>query len=720
MFRSKYFFREQASDNDCAAACLSMIACHYGINKSIEEIYELSSTDREGTNIQGIIKASNALGFIAKPVKGMTQNAFASISLPCIAHVFVNDYPHFVVIYKAKKGKIMIADPSSGVLNLKYFWLQNEMHTEPIKYRFSGVFIIIIPERRLKTNSFNELSLLSKLAELFRPYKKLICSAFLKGTFFSLIISGILFFNNWWIYNNAKKYAFLGGECLFILLSAFALLCFFHMVNFKNRRNLTQNIGTRMSIEYMEYIIRLPIDFFERRKSKRIFSLFDDLAEASKCVSDIVFTSSDMLLVIVLGLIIHSMNKSFGIVLASFYSLFLFLKWWIEFNHKSCFKDVVSNMHFKLLNYLGSIVELKSKSEKNGVFFHLKKIISDYSSATIGKAWVKEYNVIINNCLKFSFLSGICVIATYFVLSQGINIIELLYIVILCFGMFESINNINQLAYRLNSVTSIYREIYNMQRSYLINDMGANNLENISNSISFKNVSFRYGTRKLTLNNLSFNISHGTMVAIVGEPGAGKTTIAKLLLKLYATESGQVAIDGIDINSFDTNSLRERIAYIPSNPYFFEGTVVKNLILGREDVVSYELIKATRMTDCFDFINKLPLKFQTHIEECGINFAPSERQRMALARACIQKSDVYIVDESIDGISFSVLNKIKKEMEKDKKVTFIVITNRIEFARQCNEILVMKDGRIVESGSHSALMEAKGFYSTLVCKKILF
>jgi ATP-binding cassette subfamily B protein len=244
-------------------------------------------------------------------------------------------------------------------------------------------------------------------------------------------------------------------------------------------------------------------------------------------------------------------------------------------------------------------------------------------------------------------------------------------------------------------------------------------IDGIEGDIELNNITFRYGSRSPVLKDVTIKIPKGKKVALVGESGSGKTTISKLLLKYYVPEEGKINIGGYDIEELDIYSLRKNIAYVPQNVELFSGSIRENVTLGSENA-SYQDIKiACENAGCNSFIEKLPAKYDTFLEEAGGGLSGGEKQRLALARAFIKKSDFLILDEATSNLDFISEAKIYDTLFiKGRKKTMLVIAHRLSTIRNCDIIYVMDNGKIVEQGDHETLLKKKGYYYRLYVSQV--
>lgn len=239
-------------------------------------------------------------------------------------------------------------------------------------------------------------------------------------------------------------------------------------------------------------------------------------------------------------------------------------------------------------------------------------------------------------------------------------------------------------------------------------------LERVDGDIQLKNITFRYGNRKPVLNNVSFSIPKGKKVALVGASGSGKSTIAKLLLKYYEPENGEITIDGVDINEFTNDSLRRAVSYVPQNIELFSKSIYDNIRVSRMNATLDEVKEAAKAADAHNFIKKLPMQYHTFLEEAGNGLSGGEKQRIALARAFLKKNEFYILDESTSNLDFATENIIFDMIyNKFREKSMLIIAHRLATVKNCDEIIVMNQGEIVEQGSHEELLARKGEYYRL-------
>ena len=239
----------------------------------------------------------------------------------------------------------------------------------------------------------------------------------------------------------------------------------------------------------------------------------------------------------------------------------------------------------------------------------------------------------------------------------------------------------------------------------------AKQITKVSESITFENVSFGYSPNEKIINDLSFKVNKGEKIAIVGETGAGKTTIVKLLMRFYDVNMGSIKIDGIDIEEYDKNSLRSLVGMVLQDSWLFSDTITNNIRYGNLDATDEEVVEAAKQVYADNFIRQLPKGYETELNEDSDNISHGQKQLLTIARTILSEKEILILDEATSSVDTRTEKIIQKAMDRlmENKTSFI-IAHRLSTIKNADRIIVIENGELIEQGTHDELLELKGYY----------
>ena len=726
----KYYCVKQHDITDCGAACLATISKQNGYKIGISKIREVAGTDKQGTNAYGVIKAAEQLGFSAKGVKGNKEAFFSDFPLPCIAHVIVNgSLLHYVVIHKITKKQVIIADPGVGIVKLTPEEFFGEIHEEgkPPKYQWSGVLILLVKNETFKKGDETK-GLFSRFFHLLIPQRKLLLHIFVASLIYTVLgILGAFYFKELIdsILPDGLKKTLMALSIGVILLNIFKVL----LNAFRSHLllYLSQKLDIALLLGYYRHVLELPMNFFGTRKVGEIISRFNDAGQVRDAISGATLTIMiDTIMAIAGAIILYIQNaKLFGItiIIVVLYVIivFSFNKWYEKLNRKQMEDNAqLTSYMVESLNGIQTVksynAERKTNRETEIRFVKLLRSIFNLSWVSNLQASLKIFVELIGGIIIL-WIGGISVINGEMTIGTLITFNSLL-----AYFLDPVKNLINLQPQMQTAVVAAERlgEILDLEAEKTEKEYRKMTPSSLAGDIEIKDLNFRYGTRKLVLEDINLKIEKGQKVAFVGESGSGKTTLSKLLLHLYIAEKGDILINGMNIEDIQLECLREKIAYISQETFLFSGTIFENLTLGIDEATMDDIIEASKMAQAHDFINELPLRYETMLEENGANLSGGQRQRLAIARAMLKKPDILILDEAtsnLDAITERALDRTIHEFAKD--MTTIFIAHRLSTIKNCDKIYVLDKGKIVEQGTHRELINYGGKYASLVRQQSL-
>lgn len=712
MFR-KYICIKQHDPKDCAAACLATISRQYGLKISIAKIREYANTDSRGTNAVGIIQAAENLGFSAKAVRCKKERLFQEIPLPAIAHVLIDGkFPHFVVIHKLKRNGVIIADPDKGIIKCSI---------DDFSKTWTNVLILLVPSFSFERGNQSK-GIFSMIFSQLMSQKKLLMYVFLASILYTILgILGSFYFKLLMddILPNSLIHTLHIITFGVILLNLFKTLL--NAFRVQLMLYLSQKLDISLILGYYRHVVSLPMNFFNTRKAGEIISRLMDASKVREAVSGATLTIMiDTLMVIGGGIILYSQNsKLFGIalVLALLYAFIVF-----------CFNKPIRNVNrvqmennsqltsylFESINGIETIKSLNGEQKANHQTEErfIKLLQSLFKGGCI--------NNISNSFTNFiASISGIIIlwVGGCHIINGTMTIGELLTFNALLLYFLDPIKNLINLQPMLQTAivaSERLGEIFDLELEKSDSEHRKLTSKTLNGSIEFRNVDFKYGTRQLILKNINFYISKGEKVAIVGESGSGKTTLVKLIMNFYQATKGDILINGYNIKDININHLRDRIAYISQDTFLFSGTIRENLSFGNEELSLDEIIDASKIAQAYDFINELPLRYETILDENGTNLSGGQKQRLSITRALLRKPDILIMDEATSNLDSITEKAIENTInEHTNGITTIIIAHRLSTIMRCDKIFVIDNGEFIEEGTHKNLINKKGKYYEL-------
>jgi ATP-binding cassette subfamily B protein len=712
-------YHQQTGVNDCAPACLSMVASHYRSYLSIAEIRKVCKTDSMGTNLAGLVAAAEKFGFKAQAFKGekIDKTLDSKVIFPFIAQIKIqylgNTYDHFVVIKKITSKKVVIWDPNPA---------ENRHSVDRANFLniWTGYVLFLHPDTHFAPKK-EKANILFKYAPLLFPYKKtliLVCIASVLLIFLGIITS---FFYKYIVDEVlVTKAAFTLAS-----LSIGVLLIVVFQTIIESMRTLLINhfvykSDLQLDFSYITHVFKLPVSFFDSMRTGEILSRLTDISNIRDALSGAAFSLvMDTMLLIAVGPILFNINAMlFSIdvvnVLLISIIIFFFSKLYRRYYAKLRHEEAgVSSTIVEMINGAYTVKALNAEQLSFNRY-------EDSRMQAVRTSWKTSNTAIIQGLLT-GIINGVTGILTFWIGSSGIINDTFSIGTLLSFNALAGY--FTGPLFRLVNLQAGLQEAYvSAERVSEILEMEPEQTGEavflkpaaLTGEIEFSHVAFRYGMRPPVYKDLSFHIGKGQWAAFVGPSGCGKTTLVKLLLKFYKPEEGAVSIDGRDLQDMDAAALRERIGYVPQEIYVFAGTIADNISLHNPSAPMEEIIAAAEKAGADEFISKLPERYNTRLSERGSTLSGGERQRLALARALLGKPDIMILDEAtsnLDSVSERIIHQTIEKLRGT--MTAVIIAHRLTTVRNCDIIFVMDQGAIVESGSHDALLAKNGMYKTL-------
>ncbi|WP_042276671.1 ABC transporter ATP-binding protein [[Clostridium] dakarense] len=511
------------------------------------------------------------------------------------------------------------------------------------------------------------------------------------------------------------------GRVLSMLVVLYVISALFSFVQTFVTSDISQKVSYNLRKEISEKINKLPLNYFDKTTNGEVLSRVTNDVDAISQNLNQVLSQMITAATTIIGVLIMMLSISVSMTIASLVIIPLSLIFIMLVVKRS-------QKYFKeQQEYLGST---------NG---HVEEI---YSGHNIMKAFngeekaINEFEEIneklYNSAWKSQFLSGmmmpimtfignlgyviVAIMGGYLAIKKTIQVGDILSFIQYTRSFMQPIAQTAQISNVMQATAAAAERVFEFLEEEEEAKDTTNPLssENVKGEVEFEDVHFGYDEDKIIINDFSAKIKPGQKVAIVGPTGAGKTTVVKLLMRFYELNSGKILVDGHDIKDFTRNDLRDMFGMVLQDTWLFNGSMMENIRYGRLEATDEEVIEASKLAHADHFIKTLSEGYKTEVNEEANNISQGQKQLLTIARAILSDPKILILDEATSSVDTRTEVLIQQAMENLMKGrTSFIIAHRLSTIRNADIILVMKDGDIIEQGSHEELLKAKGFYSDL-------
>ena len=705
----KYPHVLQHSEEDCGAACLASVAKFYGKTFSLAHTREAVGTGKLGTSLLGLKRGAESLGFNARGVKASAAilEHIKDVPLPAILHW---KGLHYVVLYGQQGKKYVIADPAVG---LRYLSRQ-----ELLAGWENGVMLLLeIDSLRFSAQSDDKVG---DFTRYFRPvwrYRGLLTEALVIN-----IVLGLLSLTSPFLIQILTDDILVRGDnrllngvvlavIIMNLISSALGFVQSHLISY-----FAQKLELGLVLEFGRQILRLPLSYYESRRSGEIISRLGDIQVVNQLVSQIVISLPSQTFIAII---------SFGFMV--FYSWQLTIAALV----------IAVVMTLSILPFL-PILQQKTRAlmvlsaENEGVLVETFKGALTLKTTTAATQFWEELQSRFGKLANINFrLVQIGIInGTFSSLLSSVGSVGLLYLgsslIIgkqLTIGQLLAFNTMNGnflglIGTIIGFVDEFTRAKTAVERLEEVIDTPAESVQDIKKQfvmipdraeITCSKVNFCYAGRVELLQDFSLTIPGGKVVAIVGKSGCGKSSLAKVISSLYPIQSGNIRIGMYNLQDLSLESLRRQVVLVPQDAHFWSRSILENFRLGNPHVSFEAIVRACQIADADEFISNLPDKYQTVLGEFGANISGGQRQRLAIARAIVNDPPVLILDESTGSLDpVSEAEILDKLFQSRQGKTTIVISHRPRVISRADWIVFLDQGQVVLTGTVEELRSIAG------------
>lgn len=713
---------KQTEAKDCGPTCIKILAKYYGKLINTQQLRDLSETTREGSSLLGLSEAVESVGFKSLGVK-LSYNKLLEAPLPCIVHWNKN---HYVVLYKIKKDVVYISDPAHGLITYTIedfikFWIGNNAD----KTTEEGVALLVEPTPKFYQSEFDKdekFGFRFIIKYLFK-YKKFIIQliiGLLAGSLLQLILP--------FLTQSIVDVGIKNQDINFIYLILFAQLFLFigraalEIIRSWILLHLSNRINISLISDFFIKLMKLPISYFDVRMTGDLLQRIND----HKRIERILTTSSLTVLFSFFNLIIFSFvlgYYSMQIFVVFLVGSFLYFTWVLFFFKKRKELDYkrfseVSNEQSKVIELINGMQEIKlHNAEKRmrwnweyvqaRLFKVATKSLALEQTQSVGSNFINELKNMLVTILSAKLVIdgeitlGMMMAISYIVGQLNGPIVQLI-------GFMRDVQDAQISLDRLG-------EIHNMEEEEKPEDNKVSDIPEDS-VINLSNISFRYtGGLQSVIKDLSLEIPPNKTTAIVGVSGSGKTTLMKLLLGFYNIDKGGIFVNQFNLKDISVKEWRRNCGVVMQEGYIFNDTIAKNIAVGEDYVDKEKLNYAINVANISDYIDNLPLGFNTKIGSEGSGLSTGQKQRLLIARSVYKNPKFLFFDEATSALDANNEKVIMENLDNFfKNKTAVVIAHRLSTVKNAHQIVVLEKGKIIEKGNHNDLIKLKGSYYHLV------
>lgn len=697
----------QHDQSDCGVACLLSLVQYYSGAHTLEELRSLSGTTVQGTTLLGLYQAANSIGFEAEGNEADIE-VLKAYNVPLILHLTMGNLEHYVVCYGFEKGVFIIGDPAKGIIKLSPEELNSLWR--------SKTCLTLTPTPQFKKKTTQQKAQFKWFLNLIQKDVRLLLISGLLGTVIAVLGLAMAIFSQKLI-DNILPSEDVSKLIQGVLLLTFLLLARIGISVVREYFLLLQakDFNTRINEQFFSKLLHLPKFFFDTRKIGELVARLNDTQRIQRVIKMLVSaTFIDILVVLITSAFLFYYSWQVGVFTLLSIPIYFFV---IHKNNAKIValqREVMQSYALVESHYINTfqgITDIKI-GNKQGVFSKVNKTIflsSQEKAFQLGKVNIKLSWI--SGVISVIFLVSILVYNAIQVLNGTLLLGELMAILSMVASLLPSVLNLALISIPINEAKVAFARMYNFTAIPPEQEEGEN--INTIDRITLENVSFRFIGRKPILHHLSLQINKGEIVAVVGENGCGKSTLANLLLQFYPPDEGVIYINQqYPLNTIATKSYRSKVAYIPQEVAIFNGNVLDNILLGTP-CKAEDLLAFLNEYGFDTYFNQFPQGLATQLGEKGVNISGGQKQLIAFARVLFKKPQLLILDEAtsaMDRHTEAFVHRILNEIKRDSLTLFI--SHRLHSLQHfADRICILENGTVSHSGTHNHLMQTQNFYS---------
>lgn len=697
----------QTTETDCAAACLTMVLGFHGRELRLDDVRNLLGIGRDGADALSVVKAARFHGLRARGVKVAELDGLRFLPRGSMLHW---GFHHYVLFDRIDGDSVRVVDPGTG---------RRTISREDFGKNFTGVALVFEPGEEFVREKTQRRGVMRYVREMLAE------SALLRRILTLSVVLRLL----------ALATPILTGlvvdrvvpqrdhSLLMILSAGLGAIALFDFLSALIRAHLMLHLRTKLDAKittgFVEHLISLPYAFFHQRSSGDLMMRLNANTTIREILTSGTLTGAlDGALAALYLVFLFIANATIAALVLGLGLLRVIL--FLAVRHRqselmSRTLQVQARSRTYQVQMLSGIATLKALGAEQQAIERWQNLFTDELNVSLQRGRLDAFFEASVNLLTSASPFVVLAVGASQVLQGDLSLGTMLAASALAIGFLTPLTSLVSTAVQLQLLASYMDRMEDVldappeqDRRHVIDTPP------LRGRITLEDVSFQYTpTRPHAVRNVSLDIAPGSFVALVGSSGAGKSTLAMLLMGLYRPTAGRVLYDGMDLASLELTSLRRQLGIVLQQPYLFAESIRNNIALGDESLSLERIIEAAKLAHIHEFIESLPLRYDTPLADGGSSLSGGQRQRIALARALVRRPAILLLDEATSHLDTEAEREVLEELER-LRATRLVIAHRLSTVLRADKILVMEGGVLVEEGRHEELLAREGRYAELV------
>jgi ABC-type bacteriocin/lantibiotic exporter with double-glycine peptidase domain len=705
LFRRRIPFVPQVARVDCGAACLAMVLGYYGRTVSLDEIHVAAGLTIRGISARALLEAGQRFNLVGRAAK-VDMDELHLLPAGAVLHW---EFRHFVVFERLVRNGVEVVDPSFG---------RRLVPMEQFRKAFTGVTLLFEPSEEFQPGgpargpgrylklllqergALGRIAVMSLMLQLFS-----LALPSLTGAVVDRVVPN-------------------GDNMLLaILAGGMATMALFQFVSSLVRAHLLLQMRTvldmRMTLGFLDHLVRLPFSFFQLRSAGDLINRLNSNTNVRELLTSGALSGlldGSLVLIYLALLFAGSWQIALLAVGLAILQVLVFV-----FSRRRQRDLMAKNLEVSAAeqNYevemFTGMQTLKAMGLEDRAVHHWSNLYVDVLNVTLERGRLGAITDSLTSTLRMASPLAVLAVGATQVLNGELTLGQMLALNALAAGFLLPISNLVSIGLQLQLVGSYLERVDDVLRAPREQSPSLSRVTpKLKGSIQLENVSFRYGPNTpLVVQDVSLSIEPGQFVAIVGRSGAGKSSLAHLLLGLYLPSSGLIRYDGVGLQDMNLQEFRQQVGVVLQSPSLFRGDIRRNIAFADPSMPLEKVAQAAIRAQVHDDIMAMPMNYETVLSEMGSSLSGGQRQRLAIARALVTDPAILLLDEATNALDAKTELAVQQAIAK-LRCTRVVIAHRMSTIREADVILVMHQGKLMEQGRHDELMARGGYYFDLV------